>query len=419
MQGLVIDPFHGAAGDMILGAFLDLGVPEERIRLAMASVVAAPSFHYVDRQGIRALAVQTHAGPSHRSLSEVLAIIRQADTDRIAIEMAERIFTRIAKAEEEIHGQCSHFHEVGADDAIADIIGSCTAVTLLAPDFVTILPVAVGGGEIEMAHGHYPVPAPATLSILRHSSLSVQTGTIEDGELCTPTGAAILAEVASIYPSVTGPRGRVVATGYGAGNRNPPGHPNVLRMMIIRSDPINDSDHACAPAGTEPGTFSDKESIIDILETNVDDISGEIISYTISRLMEEGARDACAIPCTMKKGRPGNLIRVISLPDDSERLAIIMASELGTLGVRCIPSVHRFIAERDYENISIIDTDTGYTSRFPVKIGFIGERQYLCKAEYEDAQEYAKKNNIPLRIVMRMIEEKTSFGYNERKEPKS
>ncbi len=403
MQVLVIDPFHGAAGDMILGALLDLGVLHDPVRQAMSSVVACPEIIPVQRRGIRALAIQTHAGPAHRSLSEVISIVRRSDTNDTAIQMAERIFKRIAIAEEQVHGHQSHFHEVGADDAIADIIGVCTAFTLLAPDCVEILPVAVGGGEVQMAHGIYPVPAPATLAILNHSELSIRLGTDTDGELCTPTGAAILAEFRSLSPQIPHQKGLIIATGYGAGKRDTVDRPNVLRAILLDTR----SESSGIPADSE------EEGVVEILETNVDDVSGEVIGFTIARLIKEGARDACAIPCTMKKGRPGHLIRVISRPSDSTRLAGIMADELGTLGIRCIPAIHRFVAEREIRTVFIADRDTGSLTPFPVKAGFIGERLYLCKAEYEDARAYAEKTKIPLRIVIRMIEEKTLIFRDE------
>jgi uncharacterized protein (TIGR00299 family) protein len=230
-----------------------------------------------------------------------------------------------------------------------------------------------------------PVPAPATTAILKGSDLSCTYGRQEDGELCTPTGAALLAEFSTITPDVMGPV-NVTGTGYGAGSRDPPGVPNVLRVVMLEK------------------TGELVADTVDVLETNVDDVSGEIIANTISVLMNAGARDASAIPCIMKKGRGGYLIRVICREEDSGRLAGVMASELGTLGVRCVPSVHRFIARRTIETVSL--GIRGTTIEVPVKCGWIGERCYTLKAEFDEARIQAEKLGLPARELIRRIEER-------------
>ncbi|HWQ67777.1 MAG TPA: nickel pincer cofactor biosynthesis protein LarC [Methanospirillum sp.] len=383
MRILAIDPFHGAAGDMLLGALLDLGVEQDPVIRAMASVVATPSVTSVTRAGIRAVKIHTHAGPAHRSLDEVIARVREADAPASVIVRAEGIFRLIAGGERSVHGELSHFHEVGADDAIADVIGSCMAFTLLAPDLIQVLPVATGSGMVRMAHGLYPVPAPATAAILAGSNLLVKTGG-GDGEFCTPTGAALLAGfcMESVRTAATG---RIIRIGYGAGDRDDPQIPNVLRLILLDSG---------------EGLSGDQ---VDILETNVDDVSGELIGYLLNRVIEEGARDACSIPLLMKKGRPGQLVRVISLPEDSERLAGIMARVLGTLGIRSIPSVHRFIAERHIEEISI--SIAGHSGIIPVKYGLMDGECYTLKAEYESARMFAEGNNLQVSRVIREVEE--------------
>jgi hypothetical protein len=385
MRYLLFEPFHGAAGDMVTGALLSLGADRETVAEAMRSVVSDPSFSTVDRAGIKAVRVETHASKSSRTLEEVIARVRSARAPEPAIDMAIRVFRRISEAEESVHGTHAHFHEVGADDAIADVIGACTAMHILKPDGVAVTPVAVGGGTITGAHGTMPVPAPATMAILKGSALVCFPGTQTDGELCTPTGAALLAEFATMNPDDLGPV-NVTGIGYGAGSRNPPGIPNVLRVVLLEKTGELTSDS------------------VDVLETNVDDVSGEIIGNAISVLMNAGARDASAIPCIMKKGRGGYLVKVICREEESVRLAGVMASELGTLGVRCTPSVHRFIARRTIEKVRL--DLRGATIEVPVKCGWIGDRCYTLKAEFDEARTQAEKIRIPVRELIRQIEQR-------------
>jgi uncharacterized protein (TIGR00299 family) protein len=385
MRYLLFEPFHGAAGDMVTGALLSLGADRETVAKAMRSVVADPLFSIVDRAGIQAVRVETHATKSSRTLEEVIARVRKARAPGPAIEMAIRVFRRISEAEQSVHGSQAHFHEVGADDAIADVIGACTALDILKPDGIAVTPVAVGGGVVTGEHGRMPVPAPATMAILKGSGLTCTHGNQEDGELCTPTGAALLAEFTTINPEEIGPV-NVTGIGYGAGSRDPPGIPNVLRVVLLEK--TGDLTTDC----------------VDVLETNVDDVSGEIIGNAISVLMNAGARDASAIPCIMKKGRGGYLVRVICREEDSGRLAGVMASELGTLGVRCTPSVHRFIARRTIERVRL--EIRGTTIEVPVKCGWMGDRCYILKAEFDEARIQADKLGLPVRELIRRIEER-------------
>lgn len=387
MRLLILDPFHGAAGDMISGALLGCGADRNIVLAAMQAVVAEPAVSEVTRAGIRALKVDTKATPAHRTFEEVMERLDGA-ADRIpppALAMARRVFDRLRKAEEEVHGSQAHFHEVGADDAIADIIGACTALHTLVVEGVRVLPVTTGHGTATGSHGTFPIPAPATAYILRDANLTGVTGN-HVGELCTPTGAALLAEFASI----TAPEPAaytVLAVGYGAGTRDPHHAPNVLRAMLVET---------AGPAGALA------EDTVDILETNIDDVSGEVIASAIARLMDAGARDASAMPIIMKKGRPGYLLRVIALPETSGRLAELMARETGTLGIRCIPAVHRFIAERTVEMVAV--EIAGQTRTVPVKCGGMDGRVYTLKAEFDPAKDWADELKVPVRDVIRAVE---------------
>lgn len=388
MRLLIFDPFHGAAGDMITGALLDCGADRDSVIRAMAAVVAEPAVSEVTRAGIRALKVDTKATPAHRTLSDVMERLDRAapHVPAPALAMARRVFGRINAAEEEVHGAHAHFHEVGADDAIADVIGACTALHTLAVDGVKILPITLGHGTATGSHGIFPIPAPATAAILKGTAL-VATAGDHAGELCTPTGAALLAEFSTLDPGTTGGY-TIHATGYGAGSRDPRHAPNVLRVMLVETTAAGDA----LP-----------EDTVDLLETNVDDVSGEVIAHAIARFMEAGARDAAAVPVIMKKGRPGFLIRVISLPETSARLAEVMALELGTLGIRCIPAVHRFIADRTIEEIEI--EIAGKRRKIPVKCGWMHGSVYTLKAEFEPSRDLAIEIGVPVRDVVRIVEE--------------
>jgi uncharacterized protein (TIGR00299 family) protein len=382
MRFLLFDPFHGASGDMITAALLHLGAAREPVLRAMASVVKEPLVEEAERSGIRALRVRTRAEAHPRSLAEVHGRLAGADAPAPAIAMAERVVGRLHRAEEAVHGEVVHFHEVGADDAIADIIGACTALHALGTDQVAVLPIALGGGLIVGSHGTLPVPAPATAAILSASRLQGYPGP-KDGELLTPTGAALLAEFATLPVSQV-PPGAILGVGYGAGTRETGTMPNLLRVFLMEGE----------VAGHDR---------VEILETNVDDVSPEVIAHTIARLMEAGARDASAIPSVMKKGRSGHLVRVISEPALTAALSVILAGELGTLGIRVIPSVHRVVVSRRVVRVAV--TIGGETREVAVKVGTLGGKVSSVKPEFEEARAWAVEKGLPLREVLRRAEE--------------
>jgi uncharacterized protein (TIGR00299 family) protein len=387
MLVLVFDPFHGAAGDMIVGALLDCGADRKSVVRAMQSVIAEPVISEVTRAGIRAVKVDTQAAPSHRTFADVMKRLDDSATviPPEALAMAKRVFTRINDAEKLVHGSHVHFHEVGADDAIADVIGACTAFFSLGVKAAAVMPISLGRGSVAGSHGIFPLPAPATVAILSQSGLVARQGKEED-ELCTPTGAALLAEFSTIAAPDIGTY-TIQAVGYGAGTRDPKDIPNVIRAMVIE---------------TTGDVGPMQPDMVDILETNIDDVSGEVIANAITRFIETGARDASAIPIIMKKGRPGFLIRVICAHDKSADLAELMARELGTLGIRCIPAVHRFIAERTIEQVDV--EIAGKRRTMPVKIGWIQGEIYSLKAEFDPACAWASETGIPLREVLHAVE---------------
>ncbi len=374
---------------MVTGALLDCGADRDLVIRAMKSVVGAPRISTVTRCGVRGIAVKTRATKAHRTLKEVLARCGQADAPPEALAMAHRVFGRIGAAEERVHGAHTHFHEVGADDAVADVVGACTALDSLGIGGVAVLSVTLGRGTVRGTHGTYPVPAPATVNILAGTNISTKAGE-EEGELCTPTGAALLAEFVTLQEPDIGPY-KILAVGYGAGSRDTPGTPNVLRAMIVETT-----------ASEMP------RDSVDVLETNVDDVSGEVIAHALAQFMDAGARDASAIPVIMKKGRPGFLVRVICGEDASVLMAELMARELGTLGIRCTPAVHRFIAKRTIEEIEV--EINGQKRKMPVKCGWLNNEIYTLKAEFGDARDWAAELGIPVRDVLRLIENAARTG---------
>lgn len=386
MRILMIDPVAGAAGDMLIGGLLAVGADRDAVRRAMTSVVAEPGVEFVDRAGIRAVRVVTHAGHSCRTLDEVLERVAGADAPDAAIALAERVFRRLAAAEAQVHGDDRvHFHEVGADDAIADVLGVATALVSLAVDGVAVLPVPLGPGTVAGAHGTYPLPAPATVALLTGAGVETRLEPDTDGELVTPTGAAILTEIVTVSWRSLGPV-TIVAAGYGAGSRDPPGRPNVLRVLVVESNAFHDD-------------------YVEVLETNVDDVTGEVLAHALARVMEDGARDAQALPALMKKGRMGYLVRVVCLPGDGAALARVLAEELGTLGVRSAPYVHRLVAERTVEPVEV--TIGSETRTIDVKRGLVEGKIYTSKPEFEQVRAWARDLGLPLREVARAVDEAT------------
>jgi len=267
-------------------------------------------------------------------------------------------------------------------DALADIAGCCAALESLAPEVVLSLPPSVGGGTVRSAHGLIPVPAPATLEVLRIRDMPWQGGPL-DQELLTPTGASILAIAVDRFVDLL-PRQRSQAVGYGAGSRDLE-IPNVLRGSIADVDA-----HAA------------RDRVV-LLETNLDDVTGEVLGNLIDLLMEDGALDVTIIPALMKKGRSGNVVSVVCREEDQDRLTMRMMTETGSLGVRTIPTVHRLVAKRDSECVEVEIGGALYKAE--VKVSRLGEELLNIKPEFEDCRRIAMETGLPLRSIMRLVGE--------------
>ena len=396
MKSIIFEPFSGASGDMILGALLDLGASESFIRKYIEPL-ANVSFQVckTEKNGIAATDVQIIENKPNntRCFSEICEIISNSDLPDDVKENAAAVFKMIAEAESAVHGmplETLHFHETGQDDAIADVVGACLAFYNLKSNSNTCFDkiycgeINVGGGFTKCCHGTLPVPAPATLEILKKSRLTFYSR--GERELLTPTGAAILSYFASPRPGSLSIKTETI--GYGAGDADTE-IPNVLRVSYA------DEKIQLEPLRREP---------IEVLETNVDDVTGEVIGYLIENLMEMGALDVAVIPMYMKKGRPAHLIKVVCKPEDSEKLARQIIKETGSLGVRVAPSRHRVSVERE-----MIATDveiSGKIYSIPLKIARFPEGEIVqISAEYEICRQISKETNIPLKEIIKKAEQ--------------
>jgi hypothetical protein len=397
MRLLLFDPSSGASGDMIMASLLDLGADPDSVRKAVESVGCGFEISREERHHISAARVRIHAGGKrYRTLSEARSILTAADLAPQALDRAVKIMEILASAEGRVHavpGEEARFHEIGAMDALADIAGSSAALSSLAVDRVVVLPISVGSGTVVAAHGRLPVPAPATLEILSASGLLWRGGPVE-GELLTPTGAAILAgfadEAAAEYPLI-----RAEASGYGAGTKDL-AIPNLLRTVV------GEMAEPMGSAGSHPHPHPHHDRVVQ-LETNVDDVTGEVLGSLLEILMEEGALDVAIVPALMKKGRPASLIQVLAKKEEAQRLARIVMKETGSLGVRVFPSLHRFVAEREERKVGLEIEGRPFTVR--AKVSFFGGEVLQIKAEHDDCRQIARESGLSLREVARRTEE--------------
>ncbi|RLM89958.1 nickel pincer cofactor biosynthesis protein LarC [Haloarcula sp. Atlit-7R] len=433
MRTLAFDGRIGAAGDMLLGALLAAGADREALSPVEDALDVEYAVSAVDRSGIAATRVDvllsdaddvddshddqshshshdhdeghghagdddahphthedhdhTHAegrGPS-RTYAEVVELVGEMDLPATVRTDALAIFEILGEAEASVHGtdlDDTHFHEVGADDAIADIVGVCLLLDDLDIERVVTTPLATGGGTVEMSHGSYPVPTPAVVAIAEQADWSLQGGPI-DRELLTPTGAAILAHIADGTDSL--PPLDLDASGYGAGGWDLDDRPNVLRAMV----------------GDGAGRLRRDE--ITVLETNVDDVPPEVLGDLQRSLPDVGARDVSIVPTTMKKSRPGHIVKVICRPEDAERVARCLAEATGTLGVRESGAGHRWVADREYKTVALsVDGE-----QFEVTVKVASDTDgtvFDVSAEYDDAAAVADATGLPVRAVMQRAE---------------
>ena len=382
MKIAYFDCFSGISGDMTLGALVDAGcnLAEMETHLRRLPVPGWKiSSEKVVRRGFRATHVKVESSDlqRHRSLSDILQLIERAGLPVPIAERASRIFRRLGEAEALVHGvpiEKVHFHEVGAVDAIVDIVGAAAGFEQLGIEEFFCSALNLGGGRVNTQHGNLPVPAPATAELLRGAP------TYSNGiqrELVTPTGAAIVATLASQFgpqPEMT-----VAAIGLGAGSAELAEQPNVLRLFVgenavRRDDATLDED-------------------LLVLEANLDDMSPQVYGYFAERALEAGALDVFSIPVQMKKNRPGQLVTVLCKPADREKLSDLLFRETTTLGVR-ESNVKRRTLQRE---IIAVETSLG---SIRMKVARLNGHILNAAPEYEDCQKIAAERGVPLKQVL-------------------
>ncbi len=394
MRIAYFDCFSGVSGDMVLGALVDAGCDLARIEGELRKLGVPGwkiSAEKVKRGALAATQVRvaTTERHHHRGLSRILEIITAANLAPRVAQRATAIFTKLGEAEARVHNvplEKVHFHEVGAVDAIVDIVGACVGSDLLGLEDFACSALNVGGGRVETAHGNLPVPAPATADLLRGAP--TYSNGIER-ELVTPTGAAIVSTVATQFgampPMVTS------AVGYGAGGSDLKEQPNVLRLFVGESAGERDASR-----------WGHAEECVAIIEANIDDMNPQIYGYFAERALAAGALDVFATPVQMKKGRPGQLLTVLCEPLAADRLVELIFRETTTIGVR-MHNAHRRTLERES-----VPVETRYgTIRMKVSRSAAtnGSRQgsdaiLNAAPEYEDCQRAALEKNVPLKQVL-------------------
>ncbi len=382
--------FSGIAGDMALGALLDAGADVDEVRGVVARLPVSGwelRAEVVQRAGLRATRAVVHAPEDpdhHRTFSDLRELLAGADLPHRVRARSLAVFTALAEAEGRLHGvpaDAVHFHEVGALDAIVDVVGTCAALELLDVEEVCTSPVTVGLGTVRAAHGSLPNPAPASLALLAAAGIPV-TGIATPVELTTPTGAALLAGLAvgsGPLPPMTPAR-----IGYGAGGRDVEGRANVVQVVIGVATP------AAEVALSAPG-----QPMVE-LAANVDDVSGEVLAHTVVALLAAGANDAWITPIVMKKGRPAHTLHALCDPAQAGAVGAVLLAESGSLGLRAT-AVERWPQVREE---LVVDLD-GHA----VRVKRAGHR---VKAEHDDAAAAARALGRPLREVLAEVERRAA-----------
>ena len=389
--------FAGTAGDMTLGALVHAGADETDVMAIVAGLGVdgyALTFEPVLRCGIAA----THAivvtddhdhsdhdhsdhdhsdHDHHRPYRAIRELLDGCDLPPRVLDRAQRTFRVLAEVEGRMHRMDPddvEFHEVGALDAIVDVVGTCAALEVLGIDRIVCSPITVGQGHVHAAHGQLPNPAPAVVDLLALRN-APSRGIDDHRELATPTGVALMVALADEFGPM--PAMNVTSVGYGAGTRDIPGRPNAVQVVIGDA------------ATTSPGPGQP----VELLECNVDDVTGEVLAHTITQLLGAGAHDAWATPIVMKKGRPAHTVHALCDPALVDVVRAVMVAETGTLGVRGA-TMHRWPQQRD---TTVVDVD-GHTVRVKVATGASGPTRF--KVEHDDAAAAAVALGVPLRVVI-------------------
>jgi uncharacterized protein (TIGR00299 family) protein len=395
------DCVSGISGDMTLGAVIDAGVPADAIRAALASLNLPLKLDVerVKRCGFAATKATVRAKDEeeYRFLPDVEVIIARSSLTPKQRALASAIFRKVAVAESVAHGmplERVHFHEVGALDSIADILGAAVGLDLLGADKFTSSSVPTGTGTVKGAHGIMPVPTPGTLELLKGVPLAPSEVKFE---LTTPTGAAILTTVVSEYTSA--PAMTVDRIGHGAGTKDFLDRPNILRLWVgtATANPTTSRDRE--------GGGSDPTDTVTVLETNLDDCPGEVIGYALERLLSAGALDAFTIPIQMKKNRPAVLLTVIADAATVPELEEILFRETGTFGTR------RTTAQRSKLHREAVTVKTPWGD-VKAKLGWRDGFE-IVTPEFDDCARIAREHAVPLRMVFEVVKRATPTSKEE------
>jgi len=407
MKTLYLDLFSGISGDMFIGALLDLGVEERQLERELKKLGLDEYHLHVTRgrrAGIEGVKFDVHVAGDHdhsglppththphphghgRTFAQIRQLITRSGLSDWVKHKAVAVFQRIADAEGKIHGlppEQVHFHEVGAVDSIVDITGACIALEMLDKPRVTAGAVVEGKGWVECAHGRFPIPAPATLAILGARGIPLSQCD-ETSELVTPTGGALLAELVETF----GPMQGLVAgkIGYGLGTRDNQTRPNVLRAVLGEARP----ETGAAGAGAKPPDW--ETDTVAVLETNLDDISAEILGNVMDKALAAGALDVFHTPIQMKKNRPGVLLTLLCAEADADRFAEMLLRETSAFGLR------RYVAERRKLRRELIAVQLPYGA-VTVKIGRLDGKALHAAPEYESCRKLAEQAEVPVREV--------------------
>ncbi len=386
LRGLYLDPFSGIAGDMLLGLMIDLGVEPKDLEETFTDLNLDHELgvKISKKNGITATDIEVGYNGDNEEISilEVLNIVDRLD-DPIK-EQVKKVFQRLAKAEANIHGKDPeniHFHEVGAVDAIIEIVGVIKSLEILNIDKVYCGEVSVGTGFVKTKHGKYPAPAPASAELLKN--IPIKRINDVNTEIVTPTGTAILKEITDNF----GDNGfRISRVGYGAGDRDL-SIPNILRGFLIKKPR--------------------EKNRIALIETNIDDMNNEFYGYLMEKLFDHGALDVYFTPIQMKKNRPATEVSVMASVQDKDQIINTLLSESSSIGVK-VTYPERVEADRD---IVELDTDLGSVK---VKIAKFDSNIVNIAPEYEDCKEIAKKNDLSLKDVYQIVNNEASKELGER-----
>ncbi len=385
---LYFDCYSGISGDMTLGALIDSGLELGRLREALAGLklsgynLEAEKVHRGGIAGTRARVRFDGSPPVERHLADIIGLIEKSELPQSVREKSSAIFHRLAEAEAAVHGipvEKVHFHEIGAVDAIIDIVGTAAALFLLEIDCIYCSPLPAGRGEVQSAHGRLPLPAPATLELFAKRRVPIE-GCANDFELVTPTGAAIVTTLADSFGPL--PAFNIEAVGYGAGSIDP-GYPNFLRL-------ISGCRHLSEPAYEEE---------VAVIETNIDDQNPEVFGYLMEKLFEAGALDVYYAPVQMKKNRPAVQLTILASPDKIKLLQELVFYETSTLGLR-LTTARKIMRPR---KITSVQTEWGAVR---IKYSPMPDREdpLHFAPEYEDCQKIARQSGLPLKEVYRLAE---------------